>query len=150
MLLYYDESGTILYSLASTDGIEPPAGDCISTDAQIDDIRAWRVQEGEAVYVGLSPELLREGVSLPRVELAKRLRQFGILSADDAKRVARGEWPEALLPMLDNLPQEVIDDAEIELAGATEFERLHPTILLFQQAMGISDTLADEVFGIAP
>lgn len=120
--------------------------------ARPNDYAAWNLELEEWVDPRTEEEramAMREGVSLSRVELAKRLRQFEILTAEDAKRVARGEWPEALLlPMLNLMPQEVIDDAEIELAGATEFERLHPTILLFQQAMGISDEIADEVFGI--
>ncbi|SIT74793.1 hypothetical protein [Pontibaca methylaminivorans] len=149
MWVFYDSaSGEIQYTLVASDDLTLPDGDRVWSDDPIDDSRAWKVQEGELAHTGLSSELLREGVSLSRVELAKRLRQFEILTAEDAKRVARGEWPEVLLPMLAQMPQEVIDDAEIELAGATEFERLHPTILLFQQAMGISDAVADEVFGI--
>lgn len=94
---------------------------------------------------------------LPPVPLAISDRQFfqqlaiiGIISEDEAlEAVKTGELPNALMALIDQLPEEQIFSAKMLLCGATQFKRGHPLTDYLGAAMGYTPRQIDDLFRAA-
>lgn len=149
MLVYFDEDESIRFTLLGD--VAPPPGNHIEApDQDLDPLAIWRVRDGG---LSLRPDweaiLLAErraGASLTRVELAVRLAwpAVGILSSAEAAQFARGDTPASLQPYIDALDGESM----IRFCGATQFDRLDPTLIALAAEMHVPEVMMDVVFGV--
>ncbi|KQT58158.1 hypothetical protein ASG52_22150 [Methylobacterium sp. Leaf456] len=81
-------------------------------------------------------------------QFAQALADLGVIARAEALAfVKRGEVPTALQAAIDAIPDP--DDrfaAEMQVSGATTFERAHPSTLALAHALGWSDAQMDELW----
>jgi len=102
-------------------------------------------------YVGPTEEELlnqeRSGMTMSRPEMVKAMGIVGILTTpEDRVSFASGNIPTSLRSMLDSLPPEIKEEAEIILLTGTEYARLSP---FWQAAINsglITETELDDVY----
>jgi len=102
-------------------------------------------------YVGPTEEELlnqeRSGMTMSRPEMVKAMGIVGILTTpEDRVSFAAGNIPTSLRSMLDSLPPEIMEEAEIILLTGTEYARLSP---FWQAAINsglITETELDDVY----
>lgn len=90
----------------------------------------------------------REAASLSKSDLLIRMATFSLISWDEAALAASGQVPASLTPMMDAMPVEARAAAVIKWTADAEISRTHPVILAAAYALGLSDQLVDEIFGI--
>ena len=87
----------------------------------------------------------RLGASLSRAEFCIALKRAGVLSAQEAKAAAKGDWPASFAAALAGVAD--ADEAEILWAGVSTVERMHPLLAVLQAAAGLTDEQIDALFG---
>lgn len=87
----------------------------------------------------------RPGASLSRAEFCIALKRAGVLSAQEAKVAAKGDWPASFAAALAGVTD--ADEAEILWAGVGTVERTHPLLIVLQAASGLTDEQIDALFG---
>ena len=94
------------------------------------------------------PELREEWrptATLSRAEFCIALKRAGVLSAQEAKAAAKGDWPASFAAALAGVAD--ADEAEILWAGVSTVERMHPLLAALQAAAGLTDEQLDALFG---
>lgn len=81
-------------------------------------------------------------------QFAQALADLGVISRAEALAfVKRGEVPTALQAAIDSIPDdEARFAAEMQVSGATTFERTHPSTVALAQALGWSDEQMDNLW----
>ncbi|WP_232629170.1 hypothetical protein [Methylobacterium sp. Leaf118] len=81
-------------------------------------------------------------------QFAQRLAEIGIITRDEALAfVKRGDVPAALQAAIDAIPGEADRfAADMQVSGATVFERSHPSTLALAQALGWSSAQMDDLW----
>lgn len=87
----------------------------------------------------------RAMASLSRAEFCIALKRAGVLSAQEAKQAAKGDWPATFASALAGFPD--ADEAEIIWAAITTVDRMHPMLLALQAFANLSDEFVDGLFG---
>lgn len=87
----------------------------------------------------------RQTAQLSRADFCVALKRAGIISAQEAKQAAKGEWPQTFSGALASFPD--ADEAEIVWASVAGIDRLHPMLLALQTFAGLTDAQVDALFG---
>ena len=84
-------------------------------------------------------------------QFAQALADLGVISRPEALAfVKRGEVPAALQAAIDSIPDEAERfAADMQVSGATIFERTHPSTLALAHALGWSDVQMDDLWRAA-
>ena len=119
-----------------------------------------RFEEWAATAAPYEPDMLapdpaaalavwREATSLSRLELARRLKDIGILTHQEAMAfVSYQPLPEPITNLIATLPEDCREDAEFEMQGGRDFPRSHPMWDLLCQSEGWPDESdVDTLFG---
>lgn len=151
MRVYYDPAdGRVLFTLT---GAATPPGTWIEVEEQdLGDLTDWLVIEGELVRPeGWEMSKLleaRAAASLSKADLLIQLATYGILTPEEAQQAASGAIPASMEMMLESLPPEAQMAARIKWAADNEISRNHPVIVMAAYALGLSDVLVDQIFGV--
>ncbi len=92
----------------------------------------------------------RDRASMTRLQFALTAAMAGIIPPEDAPAAARGDIPPSMTAAFAALPPADRLVAETVWAGATVIDRLNPVLLMFAEAMEITDAQMDAMFRVAP
>lgn len=109
--------------------------------SKLDDILPFAVDANMALIEW------RQSASLSRAEFCIALKRAGVLSAQEAKQAAKGDWPATFADALAGFPD--ADEAEIIWAAITTVDRMHPMLLALQAFASLPDEFVDGLFGWA-
>lgn len=107
-----------------------------------------------APFIAPDPEVRRlawrQTAVLYPTEFCTRLRRLGILTVTDAIEAAKGNWPSAFAPLLDDMTEDEAADAQITWAAVQQIERYHPLFEMVREYYQMSPEDADAMFGYLP
>ncbi len=91
----------------------------------------------------------RESASLSRQSFCLDLLDREILTPADATMAAEGRWPNALLPMFEEMTEAEKAKTCIIWASSTSIHRMHPLLLKVAalENLNIPDSTLDDIFG---
>lgn len=93
---------------------------------------------------------------LSRTEFFLATVRARIITQADARLLIAAQIPESLAPLLANLPESWLFDAEMRVRGAAEFSRMDPLVVIFASEVPLPegapsiDDILDMAFGIIP
>lgn len=122
--------------------------DGVTYDASLSNENRARVEAVLAAHDpdAAAPEPVPDEIS--DRQFAQALADLGVISRAEALAfVKRGEVPAALQAAIDAIPgEEERFAADMQVSGATTFERQHPSTLALAQALGWSDAQMDDLW----
>lgn len=94
-------------------------------------------------------ELAREGAVLTKAEFAIALHEAGIMDAAEAEEAASGGWPSAFVSALSGMSVAERIRARNLWESADEIHRTSELLADVAEAMGVSDTVLDQIFSVS-
>lgn len=94
------------------------------------------------------PDEIRARTSVSVKTFCRNLVTYQILPASEAAAAARGEWPATFASALTGMTEAEQAMAEIDWAGTTVVDRMHPMIVTLQQQANIPMAVVDALFGL--
>lgn len=138
----FSPSGMIV---AEIDGVQLQVPDSMSNRHRRA-VAAWE-DDGNTIEPFVEAiEAKRARAFLDRASFCIACRSAGILTPQEAKDAARGDWPVKFTPAIVGTPME--DDAEIIWAGAAHISRVHPLVAMLAAFANLDDAQLDEMFGV--
>lgn len=109
-------------------------------------VAVWEVAGNTIEPFAEAIEAKRARAFLDRASFCIACRNAGILTPQEAKDAARGDWPVKFTPAIVGTPME--DDAEIIWAGAAHISRVHPLVAMLAAFANLDDVQLDAMFGV--
>ena len=112
----------------------------------------WRFDHESGQWVDARPadwlQTRRAVAYLAKSDLLIALASHEVIGWDEAALASAGQIPPSLVPMMEALPPEAQAAATIKWNADGEISRMHPVILAAAYALGLSDELVDQIFGV--
>ncbi|WP_342151004.1 hypothetical protein [Methylorubrum sp. SB2] len=107
-----------------------------------------RIEPDDGTPVSEMPAPLAVLPAISDRQFAQALADLGVIARAEALAfVKRGEVPAPLQAAIDAIPDaDARFAAEMQVSGATLFERTHPSTLVLAQALGWSEAQTDELW----
>jgi len=103
---------------------------------------------GQSDVSDVAIELWRKTASVSKADFCLTLMRMGILTPQEAKIAAKGDWPPTFQSFLESSGTGMsADEIEVFWAGVTQIERNHPLFEEIRKYANITPKQADVMFG---